>query len=99
MPTLRAPPPLDVLGLAGPRAVDDVACPSLPPAGATRIGTGAWAIVMIRWRERWRMHRIVLPLLRESDSANFPSDFNLPVVIFLLDYRHNEDFGKRSRYV
>jgi hypothetical protein len=43
--------------------------------------------VMIRWRERWRMHRIVLPLLRESDSANFPSDFNLPVVIFLLDYR------------
>jgi hypothetical protein len=43
--------------------------------------------VMIRWRERWRMHRIVLPLLRESDSANFPSDFNLPVVIFLLDYQ------------
>jgi hypothetical protein len=42
---------------------------------------------MIRWRERWRMHRIVLPLLRESDSANFPSDFNLPVVIFLLDYQ------------
>jgi hypothetical protein len=33
------------------------------------------------------MHRIVLPLLRESDSANFPSDFNLPVVIFLLDYQ------------
>jgi hypothetical protein len=53
--------------------------------------------VMIRWRERWRMHRIVLPLLRESDSANFPSDFNLPVVIFLLDYLKGRNTGFRWR--
>jgi hypothetical protein len=53
--------------------------------------------VMIRWRERWRMHRIVLPLLRESDSANFPSDFNLPVVIFLLDYPITVSFRISNR--
>jgi hypothetical protein len=43
------------------------------------------------------MHRIVLPLLRESDSANFPSDFNLPVVIFLLDYLKGRNTGFRWR--
>src|SRR4029434_1293886 len=88
LPTLPATQPLDLLVLTGPRAGDDVARPSLAPSGTARIGTGEWALVMIRWRQRWLMHRIVLPLLRESDSANFPSDFTRPVVIFLLDYRN-----------
>jgi hypothetical protein len=32
------------------------------------------------------LHGIALLWLRETDSANFPSDINWPVVIFLLDY-------------
>jgi hypothetical protein len=32
------------------------------------------------------MHGIGLLSVTKTDSANFPSDFNLPVVIFLLDY-------------
>jgi hypothetical protein len=32
------------------------------------------------------LHGIALLWLRETDSANFPSDINWSVVIFLLDY-------------
>lgn len=32
------------------------------------------------------MHGIGLLSVAKTDSANFPSDFNLPIVIFLLDY-------------
>jgi hypothetical protein len=41
------------------------------------------------WREGWMMHGIGLLWLRETDSANFPSNFTWPIVIFLLDYRKN----------
>jgi hypothetical protein len=33
------------------------------------------------------IHGLALLWLRETDSANFPSDVNPRVVIFLLDYR------------
>jgi hypothetical protein len=33
------------------------------------------------------MHGIGLLSVTKTDSANFPSDFNLPIVIFLLDYQ------------
>jgi hypothetical protein len=33
------------------------------------------------------MHGIGLLSVAKTDSANFPSDFNLPIVIFLLDYQ------------
>jgi hypothetical protein len=39
------------------------------------------------WRERWMIYGIALLWRRETDSANFPSDVNWPVVIFLLDYQ------------
>jgi hypothetical protein len=41
---------------------------------------------MTLWRERWIRHGIGLPMGIGTDSANFPSDFNFPVVIFLQDY-------------
>jgi hypothetical protein len=34
------------------------------------------------------IHGIGLLWRRETDVANFPSDFNWPIVIFLLDYRN-----------
>jgi hypothetical protein len=42
--------------------------------------------VRVIWRDSWAIHGIGLLSLTKTDSANFPSDFNLPVVISLLDY-------------
>jgi hypothetical protein len=41
---------------------------------------------MTLWRESWIRHGIGLPMGIGTHSANFPSDFNFPVVIFLQDY-------------
>jgi hypothetical protein len=43
--------------------------------------------VRVIWRDSWAIHGIGLLSLTKTDSANFPSDFNLPVVISLLDYQ------------
>ena len=86
-PTRLAAPPLEGLVLAGPRAVGDVACPLRAPTGAAPMGTRACARGMTRWRERGIRHGIGLPMGIGTDAANFPSDFNVPVVIFLQDYR------------
>jgi hypothetical protein len=85
-PTRLAAPPLEGLVLAGPRAVGEVACPLRAPTGGAPMGTRAWARGMTRWRERGIRHGIGLPMGIGTDSANFPSAFNVPVVIFLQDY-------------
>lgn len=87
LPTRLAAQPLDVLVLAGPRAMGDVACPLRAPTGTAQIGTRECAIVVTLWRERWIRHGIGLPMGIGTDSATFPSDFNCPVVIFLQDYQ------------
>jgi hypothetical protein len=86
LPTRLAAPPLEVLVLAGPRAVGDGAGPLRAPTGAAQIGTRACALVLTLWRERGIRHGIGLPMGIGTDAANFPSDFNFPVVIF-LDYQ------------
>jgi hypothetical protein len=42
------------------------------------------------------LHGIGLLLLGKADSAHFPSDFNVPVVIFLLDYQIFIYFEKKN---
>jgi hypothetical protein len=51
------------------------------------------ARVLICWRDSGALHGIGLRLLSKADSAHFPSDFHVPVVISLLDYRAI-DFGQ-----
>jgi hypothetical protein len=74
------------LVLAGPHAVSEVACPLRAPTGAAPMGTRAWARGMPRWRARWIRHGLGLPMGIGTDAANFPSAFNVPVVMFLQDY-------------
>jgi hypothetical protein len=98
LPTRLAAQPLDVLVLAGPRAMGDVACPLRAPTGTAQIGTRECAIVVTLWRERWIRHGIGLPMGIGTDSATFPSDFNCPVVIFLQDYPVNTLMGYFQSY-